>query len=241
LDRRVTGLILVVIGIIGVIAFPLYVGPIRNSPAYGSTSTWNPGTTGQWPWTKESRITFDEAVTRFQDYIASTGNKDLALREVMEFESNFYAIVYEKSTGIGAFELLIDKPSERGVGAMGGMMHGQGLVYPEPGPNMMWNTKCDMMTISGMMGSGRGFVSKNPNASSDMPITPEQAQAYAMKYLTQNFAGASLEKPDRFYGYYTIHILKDGKIGGMLSVNGYTGDVWYHGWHGYFIQEKDFS
>jgi len=27
----------------------------------------------------------------------------------------------------------------------------------------------------------------------------------------------------------------------MLSVNGFTGEVWYHSWHGYFIQEKDFS
>jgi len=35
--------------------------------------------------------------------------------------------------------------------------------------------------------------------------------------------------------------LKDGKIYGMLSVNGYTGDVWYHSWHGYFIQEQDFE
>jgi hypothetical protein len=24
----------------------------------------------------------------------------------------------------------------------------------------------------------------------------------------------------------------------MLSVNGYTGQVWYHTWHGSFIQEK---
>lgn len=25
----------------------------------------------------------------------------------------------------------------------------------------------------------------------------------------------------------------------MLSVNGYTGAVWYHNWHGQFIQEAD--
>ena len=74
-----------------------------------------------------------------------------------------------------------------------------------------------------------------------MPITPEQAEAYAMGYLNQLWPGASLEDPDQFCGYYTIHILKNGEIIGMLSVNGYTADVWYHNWHVYFIQEKDFS
>jgi hypothetical protein len=29
--------------------------------------------------------------------------------------------------------------------------------------------------------------------------------------------------------------LKDGRIDGMLSVNGSTGAVWYHNWHGAFI------
>ena len=28
---------------------------------------------------------------------------------------------------------------------------------------------------------------------------------------------------------------------GMLSVNGYTGQVWYHTWHGPFVQLKDLS
>jgi hypothetical protein len=26
----------------------------------------------------------------------------------------------------------------------------------------------------------------------------------------------------------------------MLSVNGYTGQIWYHTWHGNFISEKEF-
>ena len=28
-----------------------------------------------------------------------------------------------------------------------------------------------------------------------------------------------------------------GMMGGMLSVNGYSGDIWYHTWHGMFISE----
>jgi len=35
--------------------------------------------------------------------------------------------------------------------------------------------------------------------------------------------------------YYTLHVLNDGQIEGMLSVNGYRGQVWYHSWHGQFV------
>jgi hypothetical protein len=45
---------------------------------------------------------------------------------------------------------------------------------------------------------------------------------------------------DAFYGYYTIDVLRDGKTIGMLSVNGTTGAVWYHTWHGAFVAEKEF-
>jgi hypothetical protein len=40
-------------------------------------------------------------------------------------------------------------------------------------------------------------------------------------------------------GYYTIHTLRDGKIEGMLSVHGTTGQVWYHTWHGGFIRMEE--
>lgn len=35
-----------------------------------------------------------------------------------------------------------------------------------------------------------------------------------------------------FYGYYTFHVNEGDKPIGMISVNYYTGDVWYHDWHG---------
>jgi len=37
--------------------------------------------------------------------------------------------------------------------------------------------------------------------------------------------GAATDEPDAFYGYYTLHVLRAGEIAGMLSVNGYTGQV----------------
>jgi hypothetical protein len=38
-----------------------------------------------------------------------------------------------------------------------------------------------------------------------------------------------------FYGYYTIHTLKDGEIEGMLSVHGTPDQAWYHDWHSAFV------
>jgi YHS domain-containing protein len=43
------------------------------------------------------------------------------------------------------------------------------------------------------------------------------------------------DEADGFCGYYTIHAVKDGQIYGMLSVDGYSGQVWYHNWHGQFV------
>lgn len=166
-------------------------------------------------------ITLDQAQKDAQAYIDRTGNADLALDEVMEFQNNFYAIVKEKSTGIGAFEVLINK--------------GTGAVIPEPGPNMMWNTRYGMMGRNSPMGQMMGYtVQTGPTT-----ISVDQARQTAQRWLDQNQPGATTEPPDQFYGYDTVHILKDGKVTGMLSVNGYTGQVWYHTWHGPFIQTKD--
>jgi hypothetical protein len=160
-------------------------------------------------------ITLDEAVEAAEAYIAAYGNSDLELAEVMEFSQNFYAQAREKSTGVYAFELLINPYS--------------GAVHPEPGPNMMWNTKYGHM--GGLMG---GWWRGTPPA--EMTVTPEQARELAQEYLDAQFAGAVVdEEVDTFYGYYTLHTLQDEEISGMLSVNGYNGQVWYHNWHGDFI------
>jgi hypothetical protein len=154
-------------------------------------------------------------------YVASYGSSDLIVDEVMEFDLNFYAIVKEKSTNIGAFEVLVDKWS--------------GAVRPEPGPNMMWNARYGMMRGQGMM--GRGYARTNGT----MQYSPEQARSVAQSWLDQNLPGveARSDDVDAFYGYYTLHVWKDGQIVGMLSVHGESGQVWYHSWHGTFVAVLD--
>jgi len=159
-------------------------------------------------------ITIGQAVEAAQQYLADYGNPDLALTEVMEFTNNFYAEVEEEDTGIHAFELLINRYT--------------GAVYPEPGPNMMWNTRYGHM--AGMMGGWWG------QPSGPMTVTSEQARQYAQQWLDSYLPGTTVaDEADAFYGYYTLHTLRDDAIVGMLSVNGYTGQVWYHTWHGDFI------
>jgi hypothetical protein len=186
-------------------------------------------------------ITLNEAQAIARQYLVSTGNPNLAVKEIMEFQNNFYVMFYEKDTGIGAFEMLIWKQASSSgmvggnMGMSGGMMSGgtvTGRIVPEPGPNMMWNTKYAMM--QGMMGPY-----SQAGVTGQMQVDEQEAKSIAETYLSQNFPGSHVEGITRFYGYYTIDFQKDDKIVGMLSVNGYSGEVWYHSWHGAFVQEVE--
>jgi hypothetical protein len=157
-------------------------------------------------------INLERAEGIAERYLDSLNDADIAIGEIMEFEYNHYVVYYEKSTGIGAFEMLIDKES--------------GRIFPEYGPNMMWNTKYGH---GGMMG---GF----PQAPSGEAIGEEEALEIAKAFLDEVYPGSEAEDPHPFYGYYTIHTTQGGEISGMLSVNVYDGAVWYHNWHGSYVR-----
>jgi hypothetical protein len=183
-------------------------------------------------------LTIDQVKAAAEKYLANLDNSDLEIAEVMIFDNNAYVIVKEASTGVGAFELLVDPASQ--------------IVYPEHGPNMMWNLKYsgtnhnNMMSGNGyaMMGNGgmmSGWNNTTPSdVNAEMTVTPDQAITYAQIYLDANVSGATAATdPIRFYGYYTLDFEKDGKVAGMLSVNGYSGQVFLHIWHGTFIEETE--
>ena len=177
----------------------------------------------------------DAARTAFQAYVEKTGSSDLAVDEVMQFQWNYYAIIKEQSTGVGAFELLADPRT--------------GAVFPEMGPNMMWSTKYSPMATfgGGMLGGAGGFApgglmsgAWGPTAPATPPsVTADQAQHIAQQWLDQYQPGRATETPDAFYGYYTVHVTTAGQISGMLSVNSYTGQVWFHTWHGQFLATSE--
>ena len=183
-------------------------------------------------------LTVPQAKAAAEKYLTNLNNSDLKITEVMIFDQNAYLIIKEASTGNGAFELLVDPTSQ--------------IAYPEYGPNMMWNLKYGCLNMEQMMGSNNSMMGGGmmgncdgnnatpPNVSAEMTIDPEQAIEIAQKYLDANIPGATpATDPTKFYGYYTLDFEKDDKVAGMLSVNGYSGQVFLHTWHGKFIEESE--
>ena len=189
-------------------------------------------------------LTVDQAKAAAEKYLATLDNSDLQIAEVMIFDNNAYVVVKEASTGIGAFELLVDSGSQ--------------VAYPEHGSNMMWNLKYSGINHDNMMGGNGGMMgggmmngysgnmmsgwdnTTTLDVNAEMTVMPEQAIEYAQKYLDANISGATAATdPTQFYGYYTLDFEKEGNVAGMLSVNGYSGQVFLHTWHGTFIEESE--
>jgi len=172
----------------------------------------------------------DELEENVKDYI-SEYDENLVISDIFIYEdSDYYFSIMEQDTGIGAMELLVNPYT--------------GYVYPEYGPNMMWNIKYGMHNNNsyGIMNKGWGMMGRNYGStyySSDinfegntisLETAKEAAQTYLDEYIDQNYQVS--DDVHEFYGYYTFHIDEAGNTVGMLSVNGLTGEVWYHTWHG---------
>ncbi|MFZ5647442.1 MAG: hypothetical protein ACOY30_07460 [Bacillota bacterium] len=163
----------------------------------------------------EYTVDTEKARELVNQFIASSNMKGISLAEIMEFESHFYVELKEDG-GKYTHELIVDKVT--------------GSIYPEMGPNMMWNSKYGHM--GGMMS---GFSAQ---AGDSPAVSPEQSVEIANRYLAQAGTGETAAEPHEFYGYYTLHTIKDGNIFGMLSVNSYNGQVWYHSWHGKYVSSS---
>src|SRR5574341_1731134 len=86
-------------------------GPGMMGPGMMPNGMMGPGMMGPGMWSggpATAVITLDQAMQAVNGCLQSLGNLDLEAEEVMEFQNNFYAIVEEKSTGMGAFELLVN-------------------------------------------------------------------------------------------------------------------------------------
>jgi hypothetical protein len=157
--------------------------------------------------------------------------RKLVISDIFTFEdSEYYFSIIEEETGMGAMELLVNPYSAS--------------VFPEYGPNMMWNLKYGMHGNNGSM-SGRGMMRFNnfnyDNRISDdrieNEISAEASYDYGVKYLEEYKNKLTLENDyHEFYGYYTYHVKQNNETVGMLSVHGFTGEVWYHDWHGQLME-----
>ena len=169
-------------------------------------------------------LTIAEAKDAATAYLDGLDPDALSVGEVMIFDNHAYVQVIDTQLEQGAFEVLVD-PVTR-------------AVMPEPGPNMMWNRQYgymgSMMNESSMSQPGR--MSAASTTTDSLPVSPEEAIATAQRYLDVYGEGLqAADTADVFPGYYTIHTIRDGETVGMLSVNGFTRQVWLHTWHGALI------
>jgi hypothetical protein len=143
-------------------------------------------------------ITEADAQQRLAAFAAGCG-ADVHVTDLTAFGSNYYAQLVD-GTGTGLGEVLVDRYT--------------GAVSPEPGPNMMWNSR---------WGAGTGGDARYDQAA---------ARQLATTFLTGYLPGAEVIEGTAFPGYYTFDFGRDHQVEGMLSVNAVTGDVWVHTWHG---------
>lgn len=156
-------------------------------------------------------LSHEEARRILDGYLTSLANDNYVVGEFEEYSHNFYASIIDRRTGQGVFELLIDRYS--------------GATHLEP-QSMMWNSRY------GMMGAYR---------AADMIINQQEALKIAQHFLETAYPGTNVSEIVAYPGYYTIMTTLDGRHYGMLSVNGYSGEVWYHTWHGAFISEVEYG
>jgi len=154
-------------------------------------------------------LSHDDAKTIADNYLVSLNNPDLKIDEFEEYSHNFYVSLIEKGTDRGAIEIIIDRYS--------------GSYQAEP-QSMMWNGKYGMMSNY---------------QQAQMTVTSQQAMEIAQDFLDMVYPGTEADEIIAYYGYYTIMTTLEGEHYGMLSVNGYSGEIWYHTWHGMFISEVE--
>jgi sucrose-6-phosphate hydrolase SacC (GH32 family) len=178
----------------------------------GMMGGYGPGTNGTIDYSLSVLgLTEDQVKELAAELVQRRFGSDYQISDIFIFSNSpYYISVEEKDGEQGAFELLFD-PIRK-------------IIYPEYGPNMMWNTKYGM---SYMMGWGLPATGNILNR--------QQALENAEKFAQEN--GFTVEdEGHQFYGYYTFHTEENGQTAGMMSVNAYTGQVWYHNWHGNLVE-----
>jgi hypothetical protein len=176
---------------------------------------------------------------RVQTWLDSSQLSGFKVAEVMAFTTNDYVAVNDKA-GKPAFELLVgpkrswlmEEPASMMWNTKYGMLpHTSGTLEPIPGMSMMWGGGM-------MMGSPHSWYYGGDGAVTSLSA----AVAVANSWLAENRQGEQAESDGRaFPGYFTLDTTRNGKTFGMLSVNRTSGAIWYHGWHGTFLAEKQFA
>ncbi len=162
------------------------------------------------------RLTMDQVEERVKDYLRDLNDSNIQVEEIIEFANRFYVRFSEKDTGINAFAALINPFT--------------GRMYAWHHADKFWNTK--YKGESYRLSTGEPQPIDWP--SGPMTITEGQALSNAAEAILgpRGIADADVGSAQPFYGYYTIPILRQGNVIGLVNVNGYTGTVCYESCHG---------
>jgi hypothetical protein len=159
---------------------------------------------------EDRRLTRKEAISLVERYLKRRSFTSLVPLEIWEFElTPFYVVVVDRKSKQGAFELLVHPIT--------------GYISLEMGPSMMWNTKYGHMP--------RG-CSQMTTGTFETRLNKEEAREIAQSYLRKVLPGTVVRDGHIFPGYYTFHVARKDQEFGMISVNSFSGVVWYHAWHG---------
>jgi hypothetical protein len=180
-------------------------------------------------------LTIEAATEAVQTFLDDLGRENLELGEVMIFDNQAYAVIEDTTTGQGAFEVLVDPVRQ--------------VVHLEYGPSMMWNTVYGMHGTDPIAGVGRmggrmmgGIGGPGPATitTDATPLTEAEAREKGAAYLAEAYPDLTLAATaEAFPGYFTFEVESDSAPVSMLSVNAYTGQVWYHTWHGTFVEMSE--
>ncbi|AKB81948.1 hypothetical protein MSBR3_1370 [Methanosarcina barkeri 3] len=184
---------------------PGHIGPgMMNNPSYNYS--YGPGMMGNMMaiyYPESKPVTQDEALKNIESFASQYGS-NIQVEDFMVFSGNYYAVLKDTNSSQNIAEVLVDRYS--------------GSAYPEPGPNMMWNTR---------FGAGRTTTG---GPQYDM----NEAKKLAGDFLTGYLPGAQVMESNEMPGYYTFDFGRQD-IEGMLSVNAYNGQIWVHTWHGPYL------
>ena len=233
-NRVLVGAGLLSAGLLGTVLAQGMMGAGMMGSGMGMMSTYAPSS---------RPISQEEARRRAAGFAVRYG-LGVKIRDFMVFTQNYYVQIVDAKTGAGLGELLVDRYT--------------GMVQPEFGPNMMWNTRFGMGGNTGMMSGNMMGTNQNQGVASVaqpgqemMGNTTNQgasgtlaaarysmaaAQKLADTFVAGYLPGGKVLEGFAFPGYYTFDYGRRATEG-MLSVNAYTGEVWVHGWHGLSLGE----
>ena len=173
--------------------------------------------------TMDQRLTIEQVEERVKDYLRDLNDSNIQVEEIIEFDNRFYVRFSEKDTGINAFAALVNPYS--------------GRMYAWHHADKFWNTK--YKGESYRLSTGEPQPIDWP--SGPMTITEGQALSNAEEVILGSGAveDGEVGSVQSFYGYYTIPILRQGDVVGLVNINGYTGAVCYESCHGSVVDRVE--